>query len=158
MTRDWEAETREAMRHAAEPLALLAAEIGKEIETKAEELKALNASLREANAALARLVPQEKKEKPKSVLAAGNAARAERQFADKLAGTRRFLADYPVIGQDGFTPNSLSDELKGLKNGDYPKMSVAMAKRVVEVLRDEGLLVADRVVRGGGMQYKVVSS
>jgi len=151
MARDWEAETREAMRHAAEPLALLAAEIGKEIETKAEELKALNASLREANAALARLLPP--KEKPKN----GNTARSERAQAARVEAVKTWLVRHPKTAADGFTATMIAEAFKAEPNG-HMRLSAQTATRAVEALRDEGFLVADRVTRGGGMQYKVVPS
>jgi len=153
MTRDWEAETREAMRHAAEPLALLVAEIGKEIETKAEELKALNASLREANAALARLVPQEKKEKPKN----GNSARSERAQAARVEAVKTWLLRHPQTAADGFTATMVAEAFKAEPNG-HMRLSAQTATKAIDDLREQGFLVADRVTRGGGMQYKVVPS
>lgn len=151
--RDWAAEAREHLARAAEPLRGQLEEVESEISGHMEVLKGLVETRRFLKSQINRLVPPSA---PKPKPSTGNRERAERQFDAKLVGVKAFLADNRLFADDGFTANLLSDTLREQQNDHYPKISTHMAGRIIEALRDQGYLRADRKVRGGGMQFKVV--
>jgi hypothetical protein len=72
------------------------------------------------------------------------------QKADKVA---ELLTTQPERFPEGFTANVLADQLKD----EVPKgLSTKSAAQVIEILRDRNLVRADRVTRGGGMNYLLI--
>jgi len=58
--------------------------------------------------------------------------------------------------QDGFTGFSLWNQMK--RDGFGPSMSHEKLMKALESLRDAGVLRADKVVKGGGMQWKLIGN
>lgn len=88
-------------------------------------------------------------------VARGNAARAQAQQQAKTDAVAAYLEAHPDEFADGFTANSLADKLTSV----VPRgLTVKSARKTIEALRDRGVLRADKVVRGGGMQFQIVNS
>jgi hypothetical protein len=75
-------------------------------------------------------------------------------FETKQKAVRRFIERHAAELSGGFTVAALNREMKRL--GAKPIMSTEVTNRAVQTLHEQGLLRADRIVKGGGMQYLIV--
>jgi hypothetical protein len=71
--------------------------------------------------------------------------------AAKLNATRAYIVEHPELTE--FTRDGLQKTLRAADVRPIP--SSAKLVPIIEALRDEGLLRAGRVVKGGGLQYIV---
>lgn len=85
----------------------------------------------------------------------GNAARQVRNEQLRVDAIRDYLTDHPEEAAAGFT---MSVVIEGLKRSGGLSMTTGSAAGAFDRLRDEGFIRADRVTRGGGMQYVLVTN
>lgn len=135
------------------------------IEARLADLDGEARELREARTRLNRtlaLLDPDAQPKPKPghggdrIANISNGARqvAARQLQAKVDAVRGIITS-DARWHDGFTSNILAHELSPV----VPKgLSAKSAREVLERLRDEGVVRHDRVVKGGGMQFKVVGA
>jgi hypothetical protein len=132
----------------AAPLRGRLAELDAEI---AEHLEALS-DLREARRVIVNGLKPFEPKAPGGKGATSSDFHAE-QDAKKLEVTRAFVLDHPELTR--FTRNSLVGAMR--EAGINPTPSIGKMERYVEVLRDEGIIRAGNVVKGGGLEYIVIS-
>lgn len=148
---------REQLRDLASPLRSQLMQIERQMTLLDEQTRELREARNEIRSVLAKLDP-DSVEKPaqsrQSAVSNANTARAERQLQEKVDAVASLLATDDRFA-DGFTANTVADELsKQIPRGLSPKS----ARRILDRLRDGGIVRHDRVVRGGGMQFKLVTS
>lgn len=88
--------------------------------------------------------------------AKGARAAAEYGYRRKLANTREYLIANASTLRDGFTVQSLTEAMK--RDGVTPVASNTKVAQILDDLRDQGVVRADRVTRGGGMSWLVVQT
>jgi len=152
---------RSQLHELAAPLRAQLAQIEDRLATIQTEAKDLREARSEITKMLARLDPDTSKPGrpgPKTMRVesrvSGNAERAQRQLEAKLAAVQAIITTEDGWA-DGFTSNQLAHTL----SARVPRgLSAKSARQVLELLRDRGVLRHDRVVKGGGMQFKLVTS
>jgi len=147
-------------RDAAEPFRI---EL-RDIETKLAELNTERAELMQMRSQLQVVLrkleitqPGPKQGAPaqrSAAHAAGNAARARKQHDLRVDAVRNYLGTHGDELSDGFTMSVVID---GLKRNGGMAMTTRTAASAFDTLRDQGLLRADRITRGGGLTYKLVN-
>jgi hypothetical protein len=132
------------------------AELDREIDVKLGEVARLKTERREVESALRRLGGMNSKPGPKSQQAkAGGLGVAAKEQA-KLDNTRRYVIEHADELGEGFTASALTERMKAANV--KPTASPSKVLRYVEQLRDEGVVRADRVVKGGGMLFRVTAN
>jgi hypothetical protein len=86
---------------------------------------------------------------------AGTTAAANIGYAKKLEAVKRHLERMPTELKGGFTANSLVDSMRAA--GVTPALSSQVAARIIVDLRDQGIVRLDRISRGGGQSFLLVS-
>jgi hypothetical protein len=76
-------------------------------------------------------------------------------FDRKVATLRTLITEHPEVFVDGITANALAEYWT--RENLQPGVSLQVLRRCFEQLRDEGVMRADRVVKGGGMAWKLVN-
>lgn len=118
----------------------------RQIEHKIEDAMSDLQELRRALAKITHALKPFEPPKPKTKSNAGG-----RSDAAKLNVTRAFLSEHADELADGFTGDALHRAMKA--HGITPMPSGEKLRELFETLRDEGVLRADKVVKGGGMNF-----
>jgi hypothetical protein len=135
------------------------AQLDREIETQLGVVAKLKQERREVESALKRLSGVSAKPGPKvakSPQSAAGSMGVQAKNAVKLENTRRFLSEHAGELSDGFTGAALAAMMN--EAGIEPAASPEKVRTYIEQFRNEGILRADRMVKGGGMSYKLVSA
>jgi hypothetical protein len=136
----------------AEPLKAQVADIDTKIEAAMTTLRDLRKAKSDVMAVLGKLVPEEKN--TTNGRAGSAAAYAAANLLRKTDRVQELLTENPKMFPEGFTPNLLAAELTTKVHGG---LSNASAQKVIETLHDRGIVRADKVTRGGGMNYMLIS-
>lgn len=159
------ARTRELLEDMTEPLRQQREAIQRRLDDLETEQRELREARQQINTVLARLDPSEAakhgkpgpKPKPKTnaeAVADANAARAQRQLMEKAEAVRAIITSDPRW-HEPFTSNRVAQALTDV----VPRgLSTKSARAVLEMLRDDGVVRHHRVVKGGGMAFKLVTS
>lgn len=81
-----------------------------------------------------------------------NRARADRELVEKTDAVEAWLLAHRDELRDGFTANVVANTANGVPHG----LSSKTAQQVLEILRERGVVRADRVTKGGGMSFKLL--
>jgi hypothetical protein len=145
------------MREVVAPLREQHREIGAQIEIKTAELVELRAARTQLESVLRKLDPATFKPDGRSKNGSNGAqAHAAKMLERKTATLRTLIAERPELFADGVTANALSDLWK--EEDLQPPVSIATLRQAFDQLRDEGIMRADKVVKGGGMSWKLVTN
>lgn len=146
---------REQLRTLASPLQDQLDEIEERLLALDTEARDLREARNQINLVLARLTSNGKPAKPTDTRTDANALRAERQLQEKADFLASIFKTRPEEFAGGFTSNKLSDAL----TAEVPRgLSTKSARAALELLRERGVVRHDRVVKGGGMQFKLVDN
>jgi len=141
-------ETRDELAAIVGPLRERRRAIEARLSTLDREASELRAARRDVDSVLSKLDPSDAP-KPKAPTANGN-------DEQKIAAVRRFVDEHADALAEGFTIEALLRQMN--EAGVEPKMSSQKARVAVEALRDEGVVRADRVVKGGGMRFVLIGA
>lgn len=139
-------------RDAAEPFRVELAEVEDQLKKLNRERDELLQMRGQLQAVLRKLDPTAT---PRKNAGGGNEARVQREHAERVTALRDYITEHADELQDGFTMNSVVAQLK---ESGGKAMTVATARAAIEQLRDEGLIRADKMVRGGGMNWKLTTN
>ena len=92
---------------------------------------------------------------PQAPVVHGAALNGKMSFAKKAAAFEQFLTRLPDDLRAGFTATAISERMK--EQGVTPVMSPQVAKKIIDELHDRGVLRLDRVSKGGGNSYVLMS-
>jgi hypothetical protein len=148
------AEVAEELRGIVAPIQAKLVEVDTRIDRTARELRDLREAKQQLEGVLKRLGVIPKATYSSSASSAREVA--NRSLAGKLATMRQLVASKPELFVEGVTANALADYWK--ENKLKPSTSLATVRACFETLRDEGVLRADRVTKGGGMSWKLVNT
>jgi len=132
----------------------LIAPFEEEIRTIDRRLLAMDKERRDLNAAKRRLEKSLTVLRPQSPAKGNTAGIAQASFEAKRTAVREFIDANAGELQDGFTAAEINRQMKAAGAG--PAMAPDMTLKVVEQLRDQGVLRADKIIRGGGMRWMIV--
>lgn len=126
-----------------------------DLDNEANELRKARTRI---NGVLMRLDPDAVKLRPTAAASEGRAngarALANQRLQEKAEAVRAIITKDPRFA-DGFTSNLVAHELTTvIPHG----LSTKSAREILEMLRDQSVVRHDRVVKGGGMQFKLVTS
>lgn len=152
---------RAELEGVAAPLVQKLREVEDRLAILDEEGKALRETRTELRAVIGKLAPSSLPAKP-ATSSSGiqsrnevNSERARRQLDAKVEDVERLLSENVDRYAEGFTSNRLADDLSDqVRRG----LSTKTARTVLEELRERGVVRHDRVVKGGGMSFKLVSA
>jgi uncharacterized Zn finger protein (UPF0148 family) len=149
------AQVAESLRETIAPLQQQLDEINTQIEAMIRDLT----ELREARSMLERTLKHlNPTAKPAKGAASTNGAAelASKALDEKIAALRQLIETKPELWADGITANALADYWQAEKI--KPAASLQTIRKGFEQLRDEGIMKADRVTKGGGMSWKLVTT
>lgn len=131
------------------------AELEQTIEQRELELKDLREARGDLRAIIGRVAPGSLElTKQAKAVSNGSQKRAAKDLAAKVEAVEKIITTEPKWSE-GFTSNRLADDLsERIPRG----LSTKVARTVLEELRERGVVRHDRVVKGGGMQFKLVSA
>jgi vacuolar-type H+-ATPase subunit I/STV1 len=146
---------QEQLASLVEPLRVQLREIDREIDKRKSELNELRAARTIARNALKTFDPA-----PPSATRAATSARGaqlvkERDDRRKLDNTRAFLQTHADELSEGFTRDALARILRDANV--QPAIGPSKLGELIPKLRDEGVLRADRIVKGGGTLYVLMN-
>lgn len=141
------AEVRKQLRDLTTPLKQQHAAINRQLEALGREQVALREARSDIEAVLRKLDPSSVKPKQHEGV---------HTDAEKVAAVRTFVAEHAGELADGFTVESLYRMMRAANAG--PPQSPAKVRDAIELLRDEGFVRADKIVRGGYPQFLIVSN
>lgn len=144
---------REQLRQLAQPLTEQRVEIDRRLAAIAAEAQQLRADRADIDAVLKRLDPTT--QTPTAKLQGGNKERAERLHRERVDTLRGYIEHHADELPEGFTATQLVEAVKA--EGGLP-MTTTTALRAIDELREIGIVRADRVTRGGGMRYQLVTN
>jgi len=153
--RDWAAEAREALARAADPLREQLVEVEQEIHDAEVRIKGLIEARRFLKSQINRLVPSEKLGRPKKKPSTKPVTqeRLDRE-AEGYGLVTKHLTEHAADYKDGLTAAQVHRAISA-SNGSGT-IGPSRVLRIIEDLHETGFLRADRKVRGGAMQYKLV--
>jgi DNA-binding transcriptional ArsR family regulator len=144
---------REQLRQLAQPLTEQRDEIDRRLAALAAEAQQLRVDRSDIDAVLKRLDPSTQQTTAK--LQGGNKVRMERQQSERVAVLRDYTERHADKLREGFTATQLVEAIKA--EGGLA-MTTTTALRAIDELRESGIVRADRVTRGGGMRYQLVTN
>jgi len=147
---------QEALRELLAPLREQLAEVNAEIDERTRDLQELREARTMIEKALRQLDPNASTPKSKTAAANGAAGVASASLDRKVATLRALTQEHPELFEEGVTANALADYWQS--NDLQPAASLSSIRKGFEQLRDEGIMRADRVVKGGGMAWKLVNN
>jgi len=132
----------------------LIAPFEEEIRTIDRRLIAMDKERRDLNAAKRRLEKSLTVLRPQAGAKSNTAGIAQASFEAKRTAVREFIDANAGELQEGFTAAEINRQMKAAGAG--PAMAPDMTLKAVEQLRDQGMLRADKIIRGGGMRWMIV--
>jgi hypothetical protein len=151
-TREAVADVRGSLADMVTPLREKLRDLDQRLDVNLAEAHALRAARGDVEAVLKRLDPTFA---PPPKRSDGNAARTERQQAERVAAIRGFIAEHPEELENGFTANSLVEIFK--VRGLYA-MTTGTARKALDEIRDAGEIRLDRIAQGGGQSYMLIGA
>jgi chromosome segregation ATPase len=157
--RDWAAEAREHLAKAAEPLRVQLVEVSQQIHDTEVTLKRLRDERRFIKETINRLDPPAKKTLRTTVKNRRQSVTRIEQVttakAEQIGMVRKFISDHADKYADGLTAAQVHRDIQAESGNGV--IGPAVVKEIVEDFHTVGFLRADKKVRGGAMQYKLVS-
>jgi hypothetical protein len=135
------------------PMHTRLAAVNAEIETQQRKLTELKDARASLESVLRKVDPASMIKQSGRIAAAKNSHDAKNQR--KLDNARSFLDEHREDFADGIIATRVITSMR--EAGIEPIASPEKMRRILETLRDEGLIRADRVVKGGGMQFVYVA-
>lgn len=135
------------------PLRKRRTKLDADIATKLDEVADLRKTRTYVDSMIRKLSPAQANPMPSSGGARANANAAKIGKRDAL---REYLHEHAQELVEGFTGNSLHAQLQ--REDFEPRMSPPVVNELLAELRDLGVVRAERVSRGGGIQYLVVQT
>lgn len=148
------AQVAEQMREVLAPMQAQLDELNAGIATRTRELSEMREARTMIIGVMNKLDPTVSTKAKSNGSPNGAAAVASRSFDLKLAKVREVVEQHPELFEDGTTANALGDHWR--EQGWQPQVSLVTIRRCFELLRDQGIMRADRVTKGGGMSWKLV--
>jgi uncharacterized Zn finger protein (UPF0148 family) len=153
------AQITEQMREVLAPMQAQLDELNAGIATKMRELVEMREARTMIEGVMKKLDPTAATAKAKANgdgRGSGAAFVATREFERKTQKLREVIEQHPELFVDGLTANALGDHWR--EQGWQPATSLQTIRKGFELLRDQGIVRADRVTKGGGMSWKLVSN
>jgi hypothetical protein len=148
--RDWAEEARHELEHAAEPVRLKLEEIQTALDKLEEERTRLFQARRTVKGMLDRLLPPRRTAPKKKGTSYVSVSQAE-----KTALVRQWLLDHSEQYADGFTGAGVHRDMVAANGKGEISPSVVLT--AIKAFHNAGFVRANGKVRGGAMQYKLVS-
>ena len=150
----YEGQVKLQLQTLAAPLKAQAADIDAKLDELANQMRDLRKARSEITAVLTKLDPPPPGTKPQANGRGSTAAHhAELVLMAKADAIADIIERQPERFAEGFTPNTLAEQL----TSEVPRgLSNKSAQKVIEILRERNLIRADKVTRGGGMQFVLV--
>lgn len=149
---------RGQLQQLADPLREQMTQIDERLTRLDSEVRELREARSEIRRVLEKIDPsvtpkQTKQTKSASTSANGSQRLAAERFEQKIEAVKAIITSEPEW-QEGFTSNIVADTLTSrVPHG----LSSKSARAVLDALRERGIVRHDRVVKGGGMQFKLTN-
>jgi len=139
------------------PLRKRLAQLNRDIDARQAELGELRKARTYVEGTIRKLEPAAANLHPNARTLNNGARRAAAiGYERKKENTRAYVIANAAELREGFTVQQLTEAMK--RDGVTPSASSTKVAQIVEELRDQGVVRADRVTRGGGMQWIVVQT